>query len=327
MNDSILLQVNSLKVAITNKNKHFFPVNDVSFQINRGECVCMVGESGSGKSVTALALMGLLPSPPFQYVAGEILFNQQPIHKMSQKALERIRGRHMAMIFQEPMTALNPVFTIGEQIAEAIIAHFSFKSDEVTEKVLTALKMAGLPDPVLCAASYPHQLSGGMRQRAMIAMALAGDPSLLIADEPTTALDVSTQDQILQLLNDLSEQKGLSLLFITHNMGVVAQVAKRVMIMYAGRIVEVADVKDFFAMPKHPYSKALLNSIPRLVSANGENHKRLSTIPGQVPSMGNIPSGCAFHDRCPHKFKKCEIEIPPLIKITDRIEVACHLYC
>jgi len=238
----------------------------------------------------------------------------------------------MAMIFQEPMTALNPVFTIGEQIKEALNTHFSLPPEDIRKKILTAMEMAELPEPSLYEASYPHQLSGGMRQRAMIAMALACSPSLLIADEPTTALDVSTQDQILQLLNTLREKNRLSLLFITHNMGVVAQIAQRVMIMYAGRLVETAPVEDFFSNPKHPYSKALLNSIPRYEGLLGQeavladNRKRLPTIPGNVPTLEAIPSGCPFHDRCPNALVICREESPPPRRITKDIEVACHLY-
>lgn len=238
----------------------------------------------------------------------------------------------MAMIFQEPMTALNPVFTIGEQIAEAVNAHFALTPEEVRKKTRIALQLAEMPDPDLYAASYPHQLSGGMRQRAMIAMALACNPSLLIADEPTTALDVSTQDQILQLLNDLREKNGLSLLFITHNMGVVAQIAQRVMIMYAGRLVEISPVEKFFARPMHPYSKALLDSMPKSDSLSKQDEnttlrkERLSTIPGNVPSLETIPSGCPFHDRCPHAMAKCSTETPLLMKTERDTEVACHLY-
>lgn len=238
----------------------------------------------------------------------------------------------MAMIFQEPMTALNPVFTIGEQIAEAINAHFSFTPEEVRKKTLTALEMAEIPNPELHAVSYPHQLSGGMRQRTMIAMAIACNPSLIIADEPTTALDVSTQDQILQLLNNLRDKNGLSLLFITHNMGVVAQIAQRVMIMYAGRLVEISPVAEFFTRPMHPYSQALLDSIPKYdrLSKQDENaiskKERLLTIPGNVPSLTAIPSGCPFHDRCPHAMAKCSAEPPMLMKIEQNREVACHLY-
>ncbi|MEZ0329016.1 MAG: ABC transporter ATP-binding protein [Dissulfuribacterales bacterium] len=304
----------------------------MSFHIDTGECVCLVGESGCGKSVTALSLMGLLPSPPFHRASGEILFKDHAIHAMSCQELQGIRGRHMAMIFQEPMTALNPVFTIGEQIAEALDAHFSFTPEEVRKRTLTALEMAEMPDPGLYAASYPHQLSGGMRQRAMIAMALACNPSLLIADEPTTALDVSTQDQILQLLNDLREKNGLSLLFITHNMGVVAHIAQRVMIMYAGRLVEISPVEEFFATPLHPYSMALLNSIPRydrLLKQNGHDltkKERLSTIPGNVPSLEAIPYGCPFHDRCPNAMAKCSTETPLLKDTGPNRQVACHLY-
>lgn len=291
-----------------------------------------MGESGCGKSVTALSLMGLLPSPPFHRTGGEIFFKDRAIHTMSSQELRGIRGRHMAMIFQEPMTALNPVFTIGEQIAEAVNVHFSLTQEEVRKRTLTALEMAEMPDPGLYAASYPHQLSGGMRQRAMIAMALACTPSLLIADEPTTALDVSTQDQILRLLNNLREKNGLSLLFITHNMGVVAQIAQRVMIMYAGRLVEISPVEAFFERPMHPYSKALLDSIPKYDSTSKRNEntairkERLSTIPGNVPSLEAIPSGCPFHDRCPHAMAKCSAETPFLMSTGQNTEVACHLY-
>jgi oligopeptide/dipeptide ABC transporter ATP-binding protein len=332
LNDSPLLRVTSLKIAIRTREKDLFPVNSVSFHINKGECVCLVGESGCGKSVTALSLMGLLPSPPFHLAGGEIFFKDLAIHAMSSLELQDIRGRHMAMIFQEPMTALNPVFTIGEQIAEAVNAHFSFSPEETRKKTLAALEMAEMPDPGLYAASYPHQLSGGMRQRAMIAMALACTPSLLIADEPTTALDVSTQDQILQLMNSLREKNGLSLLFITHNMGVVAQIAQRVMIMYAGRLVEISPVEEFFTKPRHPYSKALLDSIPKYDSISGQDEntnnrkERLSTIPGNVPSLEAIPSGCPFHDRCPNAMARCSIETPLLMETGRDTKVACHLY-
>nr|HDN00508.1 ABC transporter ATP-binding protein [Deltaproteobacteria bacterium] len=323
MSDNILLSVKGLEVEISTNKGPVFPVRDVSFSVKKGENVCLVGESGCGKSVTALSLLGLLSSPPFNLRSGKIVFEGVDLMDLTPGQLCSIRGKKIAMIFQEPMTALNPVFTIGDQISEAITIHIKLSKRQVRERVIELLRQVGMPAPEERITTYPHQLSGGLRQRAMIAMSLACQPELLIADEPTTALDVTIQAQILELLNRLREQHDLGLLFITHNLGVVAQIAHRVIIMYAGKIVEEALIDDLFDNPLHPYTKGLLDSVPYGIPSDS---KRLISIPGTVPALDSIPSGCAFQDRCPRAMDICKKIEPEDLRLENNRRVSCHLF-
>jgi len=319
---SPLLCVSGLEIAIRVGPSPLAAVNGITLSLDAGECACLVGESGCGKSLTALSLLGLLPSPPF-CVNGSITFQGRNLLDLTERGWRSIRGREIAMIFQEPMTALNPVFTVGAQIGEAITTHEKVPSREVKGRVETLLVQVGISDPEIRLGQYPHELSGGLRQRVMIAMALACGPRILLADEPTTAIDVSIQAQILDLLHALRAERGLGLLLITHNLGVVARIADRVLIMYAGRIVEEAPVRDLFAQPLHPYTRGLLASLP---PASGRKHGRLTPIPGAVPSLGEIPGGCAFHPRCPQAVAACSHIIPSQTSPAPGRKVACHLY-
>jgi len=323
VSDNILLSVKGLEIEIRTNKGPVFPVRDLSFSIKKGESVCLVGESGCGKSVTALSLPGLLPNPPFKIRSGKIVFEGTDLMDLTLGQLCSIRGKKMAMIFQEPMTALNPVFTIGDQISEAITTHVKLPKKQVRELIIELLKQVGMPAPEERITTYPHQLSGGLRQRAMIAMSLACQPKFLIADEPTTALDVTIQAQILELLNRLREQHNLSLLLITHNLGVVAQIAHRVLIMYAGKIVEEALMGDLFDNPLHPYTQGLLDSVPYGIPADS---KRLTSIPGNVPALNAIPSGCAFQDRCPKAMDICRKIEPEDLRLENNRRVSCHLF-
>jgi len=323
VSDNILLSVKGLEIEIRTNKGPVFPVRDLSFSIKKGESVCLVGESGCGKSVTALSLPGLLPNPPFKIRSGKIVFEGTDLMDLTPGQLCSIRGKKMAMIFQEPMTALNPVFTIGDQISEAITTHVKLPKKQVRELIIELLKQVGMPAPEERITTYPHQLSGGLRQRAMIAMSLACQPKFLIADEPTTALDVTIQAQILELLNRLREQHNLSLLLITHNLGVVAQIAHRVLIMYAGKIVEEALMGDLFDNPLHPYTQGLLDSVPYGIPADS---KRLTSIPGNVPALNAIPSGCAFQDRCPKAMDICRKIEPEDLRLENNRRVSCHLF-
>jgi oligopeptide/dipeptide ABC transporter ATP-binding protein len=325
--NSVLLRLKELQLDIIRIERHgsaYAPlVRDISFSLSRGESVCLVGESGCGKSITSLSIMGLLPPSLFRIAAGDIIFRGNSI--ITEEAVRKVRGSRIGMVFQEPMTALNPVFTIGFQIEEAVRLHLADLSDsEVSERVEMLLAQVGMPDPAAAATAYPHQLSGGLRQRAMIAIALSCDPDLLIADEPTTALDVTIQAQILDLLASLQEERGLGLLLVTHNLGVVAQVAHRVLIMYAGRIVEEAPVKELFKRPLHPYTEGLLASVP--YSASGIGTRRLHSIPGSVPPLDALPQGCAFQDRCPRVMDVCRKDVPGFLQPEEGRRVACHLY-
>ncbi len=323
MRNNILLSVKGLEIEIRTNRGPVFPVRDLSFYIKKGESVCLVGESGCGKSVTALSLPGLLPSPPFNIRMGKIVFEGTDLMDLTPGQLCSIRGKEMAMIFQEPMTALNPVFTIGDQISEAITTHVKLPKKQVRKRTVELLNQVGMPAPEERITTYPHQLSGGLRQRAMIAMSLACQPKLLVADEPTTALDVTIQAQILELLSRLREQHNLSLLLITHNLGVVAQIAHRVLIMYAGKIVEEAFVRDLFDNPLHPYTQGLLDSVPYGIPADA---KRLTSIPGNVPALDSIPSGCAFQDRCPKAMDICRKIEPEDLRLENNRRVSCHLF-
>lgn len=314
-----ILQVKDLRTYFYTAGKEIPAVDGVSFSVRRGETLCLVGESGCGKSATSMSVMQLIAVPPGKYVSGEILFEGQNLLGRSRREMNRIRGKDISMIFQEPMTALNPVQRIYRQISEAILAHEKVSKTEAKARSIQLLKMVGVPDAERCAASYPHQLSGGMRQRVMIAMAFACKPKLLIADEPTTALDVTIQAQILALIKQLKDEYGMSVLFITHDLGVVAEIAQRVAVMYSGRIVEEADTEALFREPLHPYTRGLLNCIPRV----DRREDSLNVITGQVPNPANFPSGCRFHPRCPDCMEQCRRESPELIDLGGR-KVACH---
>jgi peptide/nickel transport system ATP-binding protein len=300
-------------------------VDDVSFGIAPGELLGLVGESGCGKSMTALSIMRLI-APPGKIVAGEILFEGRDLLKFSNREMRDLRGNDIAMIFQDPMTSLNPVYTVGEQIAEALRLHRGLSRRDARKGAIDAMREVAIPDPETRADDYPHQLSGGMRQRVMIAMALACDPKLLIADEPTTALDVTIQAQILELLNHLRRTRELAVLLITHDLGVVAEVADRVCVMYTGKIVEESPVDELFARPKHPYTEGLLRSVPKLTMKDVVKPERLQTIEGVVPSPLNVPPWCHFEPRCPYRMPRCREGEIPLYAAGEGVVVRCVLY-
>jgi peptide/nickel transport system ATP-binding protein/oligopeptide transport system ATP-binding protein len=299
-------------------------VDGVDLELEEGGTLGLVGESGCGKSVTALSIMRLIPDPPGKIVEGEITFNDVNLLTLSEAEMRKIRGRSISMIFQEPMTSLNPVFQIGDQISEVLQLHEGMSRKGAWNRSVEMLKMVGIPAPERRVSEYPHQLSGGMRQRAMIAMALACSPKLMIADEPTTALDVTIQAQILELMNHLQKEKGMSLILITHNLGVIAETARKVAVMYAGRIVEYTEVRAIFGAPKHPYTQGLLKSIPRLDEYHGRK-ERLEAIPGLVPSLLDLPVGCKFSNRCKYVFDRC-VEEPPLLEPVPGHLVRCWLH-
>ncbi len=296
-------------------------VDGVSFDVNAHETVGIVGESGCGKSVTSLSLLRLIPAPGRIESGSRIEFEGRDLLALNERAMRDIRGNRIAMIFQEPMTSLNPVFTIGDQVAEVARVHARVSRREAWARAVEMLKTVGIPAPADRAHEYPHQLSGGMRQRVMIAMALMMGPALLIADEPTTALDVTIQAQILELLAELQARLGMSIVLITHDLGVIAEVAKRVIVMYAGEVVEESPVETLFAHPHHPYTEGLLAAMPRL----GQHRERLAVIPGTVPAPTAWPAGCRFHDRCPYAWERCVTEHPPLYQIGDGHLSRCHL--
>ncbi len=306
-----LLEVTDLKTYFDTDEGVVKAVDGVSFHLDRGETLAVVGESGSGKSVTSLSVMRLIPSPPGRIASGSMLFEGQDLVKKSEREMRRIRGNEISMIFQEPMTSLNPVYTVGDQIAEAIVLHQGKSNREAMKMAVEMLDLVGIPEPGKRVKNYPHQMSGGMRQRVMIAMALSCGPKLLIADEPTTALDVTIQAQILDLMRKLQREIGMSILFITHDLGVVAEMADRVVVMYAGRAVEEGNVNDIFARPQMPYTLGLMNSIPRVDRA-AEHQDRLEAIPGNVPNPLYLPEGCAFHPRCRFAIDECKGAIPSL---------------
>ena len=317
-----LLSVKELSTAFDTEAGQVTVVDRVGFEIDAGETLGLVGESGCGKSVTALSIMGLLPKPAGRVVGGRIDFHGDSLTDMPAERLREIRGNRIAMIFQEPMTALNPVQRIGRQLGEAYALHAPTASaSNVKSRALELLEQVGIPAPERRLDEYPHQLSGGMRQRAMIAMALASRPDLLIADEPTTALDVTIQAQILELLRDLQRETGMAILFITHDLGVIAELCSRVVVMYAGRVAEQATARSLFAHPRHPYTQGLLASIPRLA---GEPKTMLTTIPGTVPGIGALPAGCRFANRCPHVAEVCRKHAPMHEEAVPAHGVACH---
>lgn len=304
----------NLKTFFATRRGEVRSVDDVSFTIEQGETLSLVGESGCGKSVTALSMMRLV-SAPGRVVGGEVLFEGRDLLKLSPAEMRAIRGDDIAMIFQDPMTSLNPVYTVGEQIAEAIRLHRKVSKREAWNQAIEAMRDVTIPAPEIRAKTYPHEMSGGMRQRVMIAMALACDPKLLIADEPTTALDVTIQAQILELLTELREKRHLALLLITHDLGVVAETSDRVAVMYAGKIVEEGSAKELFKHPRHPYTEGLLRAVPRLDEQREGRRKRLQTIEGVVPNPLELPPGCRFAPRCPHAQGTCsegEIELIPV---------------
>ena len=301
-------------------------VNDVSFHVKEAEIVGVVGESGCGKSVTAMSILGLIPWPPGRIVDGQIIFQGEDLRKIRPQQLREIRGNKISMIFQEPMTSLNPVYTLGRQIAEVYIEHQASPKKEALERAKDMLEKLGIPSPSKRVYEYPHNLSGGMRQRVMIAMALACNPELILADEPTTALDVTIQAQILELMAELHQAVSTSILLITHNLGIVAEYAQRVIVMYSGKIVEEALVVPMFGEPLHPYTIGLLSSIPKLGAKATGGKKRLSEIPGMVPNLNDLPQGCYFHPRCARARAICQSEEPELIKIDPGHSVACWAF-
>jgi peptide/nickel transport system ATP-binding protein len=317
-----LLSVNNLKTYFyLDQNKVAKAVDGVSFTVLPGETVAIVGESGSGKSITALSIMQLIDKPG-KVVEGSIMLNNQEISKFSKKQMTKLRGKEIAMIFQEPMTALNPVFTVGNQIAEMLQKHQKVDKKLAYVKAINLLKLVGISRAEEVVHDYPHQLSGGMRQRVMIAMAISCNPKLLIADEPTTALDVTIQAQILDLMIEMKEELNMALLLITHDLGVVSEYANRVIVMYGGQVVEEAPTKTLLRTTKHPYTKGLLESLPNLQ----KDVDRLGTIKGTVPPAYNLPNGCRFYDRCPLAMEICQQINPPLYQVKENHSVRCHLY-
>jgi peptide/nickel transport system ATP-binding protein len=310
--EATVLEVKNLQTVFFTNSGLFKAVDDVSFTVRRGETLAIVGESGCGKSVSALSIMRLVPDPPGRIVGGSVTLEGTDLLVVSDAEMRRIRGNRISMIFQEPMTSLNPVMRIGDQITEVVQLHRSMTNKEAWTQAVEMLRLVRIPEPERRALEYPHQLSGGMRQRAMIAMALACRPALLIADEPTTALDVTIQAQILALIVDLQKTLGTGLILITHDLGVVAQTAQRVIVMYAGKKVEEASVEALFEDPKHPYTRGLMASMPAVISLGAKEDVRLNEIPGMVPSLTNLPPGCAFAPRCSFAIDRCRAEYPPL---------------
>ncbi len=320
-----LLEVKNLSTWFQTREGLVRAVDEVSFHLDRGELLGLVGESGCGKSMTALSIMRLI-APPGKIVAGEILFEGKNLLQFSNAEMRHVRGNDIAMIFQDPMTSLNPVFTVGAQIAEALRLHRRLSRKAARAAAIEAMREVSIPDPALRADDYPHQLSGGMRQRVMIAMALACDPKVLIADEPTTALDVTIQAQILDLLNQLRASRELAVLMITHDLGVVAEVAERVAVMYTGKIVEKSPVEELFARPKHPYTEGLLRSVPKLTAKDVVKAERLQTIEGTVPRPTALPPGCHFEPRCQYRMPRCRESAIPLYQMGPGVRVRCVLF-
>jgi oligopeptide/dipeptide ABC transporter ATP-binding protein len=331
MPDAPLLSVDGLTTVFDVNGRALPAITGVSFQVNAGETLCLVGESGSGKSVTAMSILRLV-QPPGRVAAGRVLFKGRDLLTLHEREMQKVRGAGIALVFQEPMTALNPVFTIGAQIEETLAVHGIARGRAARDRAIELLEAVSIPEPARRIRDYPHQLSGGLRQRALIALALSCNPPLVIADEPTTALDVTIQAQILDLLRSLQRRFGLGLLLITHDLGVVAEMADRVAVMYAGRIVEQAPVRELFRAPRHPYTKGLLASIPGVTPG-----ERLQAIPGSVPALGRMPAGCPFHPRCAFRFEPCDKAVPGLTRIGYRTsdigyrteaphETRCYVY-
>ena len=319
------LLVKNLKISFAVLKKELIAVRGISYQLNQGEILALVGESGCGKTVSALSILRLIQEPPGKIMSGEILFAGKDLLKLKKKELQNLRGKDIAMIFQDPMTSLNPVLTIGEQIIETLLRHTSLSRKKAREMSFRLLEQVEIPSPKQKLDQYPHQLSGGMRQRAMIAMALSCSPRILIADEPTTALDVLIQAQILSLLKRIKNDTQMSILLITHDLGVVAEVAERVMVMYAGEIVESGLVDDIFRSPLHPYTLGLMESIPKLETTQ-QNLPKLKEISGMMPSLLQVPTGCPFHPRCSAAETRCKTDKPKLKKISQTHSVSCWLH-
>jgi peptide/nickel transport system ATP-binding protein/oligopeptide transport system ATP-binding protein len=305
-NNNNLLSVQNLKVYFQSNGAPARAVDGISFEVRKQETVCIVGESGCGKTVSALSILGLIPTPPGEIVDGQIIFSGQNLIKLDEKAMQKIRGNHISMVFQEPLTSLNPVFTIGDQIGEAVSTHKQIDTEALFQYCVQLLNDVGIPSPKQRLNDYPHQLSGGQRQRVMIAMALACDPDLIIADEPTTALDVTVQAQILELFRSIQKKRSMSILYISHDLGVVSAIANRIYVMYAGIIVEQGNTDHIFRSARHPYTQGLLASLPSL----SKRGKRLYSIPGSVPNPAYKPEGCPFHPRCRHRILSCQKEYP-----------------
>jgi peptide/nickel transport system ATP-binding protein len=315
-----ILEVEKLRTSFFTESGAVHAVDNVSFNVKRGEAVALVGESGCGKSVTAMSIMRLV-APPGKITGGAVRFKGKDLASLSERDMRKVRGNDIAMVFQEPMTSLNPVFRIGAQVAEAIRIHKDVSKREAWKMAGEMLNLVSIPDPVKRLQDYPHQLSGGMRQRVMIAMALSCDPELLIADEPTTALDVTIQAQIMELLADLQQKLGLAILLITHDLGIVAEFCERVVVMYTGRVVEEASVRDLFAKPAHPYTRGLLASLPSVSTGT-----RLPTITGMVPSISKLPAGCKFNPRCPDVMEICYGNEPALMRVGEGHDARCYLH-
>jgi oligopeptide transport system ATP-binding protein len=318
-----LLRVKDLRTYFYTEEGVVKAVDGVSYEVEEGETLALVGESGCGKSVSALSILRLIPNPPGKIVGGEIWFDGQDLLKLDEDEIRHIRGNRIAMVFQEPMTSLNPVLTIGRQLTEAIELHLKYDKEQARKRAIELLEMVGIPEAPTRLNDYPHQFSGGMRQRVMIAMALSCNPKLLLADEPTTALDVTIQAQILEIMARLSRELGTAVIIITHNLGIVARYADRVNVMYAGRIIETATARELYANPKHPYTVGLLKSVPRLDETRKE---KLDPIEGQPPDLTNLPKGCAFYPRCRWHVDRCLEEYPPLMMVGERHFTACWEY-
>ena len=321
MNGSILT-VTNLKTRFFTRHGVVKAVDGVSFDIRRGECLCLVGESGCGKTVTALSILGLIDSPPGKVVDGEVWYNNLDLVKCSSKELRRIRGKEIAMVFQDAQSALNPVFTVGNQIKEQIKLHLEVGDSEAGDRAIKLLREMGIPSAEKAMNNYPHQLSGGMKQRAMIAMSLSCDPQILIADEPTTAVDVTIKAQILDLFRELKSKRQMSFLFITHDLGVVSEIGDRAVVIYGGKDVETASVSEIINNPKHPYTVGLLSCLPDIFQAKD----RLESIPGTTPNPVELPPGCPFHPRCPRAMDVCKQQVPAQREISKEHMVSCHLY-
>ena len=314
-----VLNVDGLKTHFNTQDGTVHAVNGVSFELREGELLGVVGESGSGKSVTMMSLLRLIPMPPGEIVAGDATFEQNNLLELDPDQLREVRGGQIGFIFQDPMTSLNPVLTIGRQLTEPILLHTDLDKKQAKDRATELLDMVGIPDAGSRLKSYPHELSGGMRQRVMIAIALAASPQIIIADEPTTALDVTIQAQIISIVKDLRERLGTAVIWITHDLGVVAGLADRVLVMYGGRVVEEAPVRDLYAKPLHPYTEGLLASLPRL----DERGQQLESIPGQPPSLYAEPTSCSFAPRCPYVFDRCTREVPELVEVHPEHKTAC----
>ncbi len=315
-----VLQVQNLKTVFATRAGDIHAVNSVSFELRPGELLGVVGESGSGKSVTMMSLIGLLPSPPAEVRAGSVQFDGKDLLKLPQRDLQALRGRDIGFVFQDPMTSLNPVFTVGFQIMEPLRKHMGMDKARARKRAVDLLELVGIPDASARLSDFPHQFSGGMRQRVMIAIALACDPKVLIADEPTTALDVTIQAQILELVKDLRQKLGMSIIWITHDLGVIAGIADRVMVMYGGQVAEYGPVREVFANPAHPYTRALMKTVP---SVRGERAPQLNVIAGQPPMLSQHPTSCPFRARCAHAFDRCARENPARFPVSEGHDTAC----